>query len=376
MNCPKCNSDQIAKDGWNAKKTKRRYQCKVCNTKFSDNTFETGSINALKARVNMLTRQLKEAQEQAFEENDFLLRIEKALPSIEFPDFPIHEKDCRCEGDGIGHTIILLSDVHYGNLVHPKHLGGRGEYNNEIAKNRIRHVFGEAYRFSNMHGRSETHLHVFMLGDILHGEIHDDFITEQGAEESILQLLPFFSTLYIEALGVFDSVKFYGVVGNHGRNTQQKLFTKAVVGNHEYFFYHLLEMFLDKNAGLGAMQTAESLWDIADVGGWKFLLHHGDLIRSTKGLSGNPDYGLSKNSALMRNLAGQYDYSVCGHFHRPIKVLDFMDMQMWVNGSVIGGDHFSINCLAKATDPCQTLLFVDEEIGVITERVVWLQKIF
>ena len=55
----------------------------------------------------------------------------KLRPDLVTMDITMREKD------GIGHTIILLSDVHYGNLVHPKHLGGRGEYNNEIAKNRI-----------------------------------------------------------------------------------------------------------------------------------------------------------------------------------------------------------------------------------------------
>lgn len=37
MNCPKCNSDQIAKDGWNNKKTKRRMYMKAKIQIYKDN---------------------------------------------------------------------------------------------------------------------------------------------------------------------------------------------------------------------------------------------------------------------------------------------------------------------------------------------------
>jgi len=91
-------------------------------------------------------------------------------------------------------------------------------------------------------------------------------------------------------------------------------------------------------------------------------LRHGH--GKTNSFAGIPFYGISKKHSAYQELyrsRGGFDYEAMGHFHTDTVL---KDGKVFMNGSGIGANEYSIGELALFSHPTQKLLGVTEKYGV------------
>ena len=86
---------------------------------------------------------------------------------------------------------------------------------------------------------------------------------------------------------------------------------------------------------------------------------------------GIPFYGIKREKDNINNMLAKFrehaDYLIAGHFHTKA---DFEDIFM--NGSFVGGDSYSIGDLRRMDLPYQILLGVNSKHGVVWKRPISL----
>jgi hypothetical protein len=262
------------------------------------------------------------------------------------------------------HTAVLvISDVHCGQVVPAAELDGFGDYNPAIMIDRARHLELETLRI--LHGRPVEKLLLLFAGDIVHGNLGhslEDDLTVPIAAQVDLAIHTFFSLLRGVASAV-PAVEVYGVAGNHGRwPGMRKMPTDRRWSNLDTVFLNALAA-LGQHAGLDHVSFDDSIAArrVIEVGHHRLQLMHGDQVRGGAFCS----TGMTRevNNATMRHVqAGRkpIDYFVMGDKHQPTS-LPFGTGAFVVNGSFVGADNFGLNFLSAP--PSQTLFFLHPTRG-------------
>lgn len=263
--------------------------------------------------------------------------------------------------------MLLLSDVHFSEVVDPRVAMGLS-YNEDIAKHRLERVRDVVIRYKHLRETSYPiqKLTVAVLGDMLSGDIHEELeINNQNPLPVALVTLAY----YLHDMGLslakeFGDVEFVFVPGNHPRTTKKMRFKQRTTTNWEYVLGH----FVKALAGTSYhVSIPLSIVAIHRVFNWRVGLHHGDSIKSNS-FAGIPFYGMRQRreavQALLRHL-GQpaVDFLAFGHFHSPT-ILEGTDSTIIINGSVKGGDEYSIGNYFGSNDPVQLLLTFHEKHGL------------
>src|SRR5690606_19831139 len=120
-------------------------------------------------------------------------------------------------------AVLCLSDIHIGLAVNPSEVGNLGKYNIEIYKKRINSLVKKVTAITEHHRNNSKldTLHVFSLGDIVHGSndagqwgfLH----TEINIMEQVFLAVNDLTKALLELNQVYPKIKFYGIFGNHGR---------------------------------------------------------------------------------------------------------------------------------------------------------------
>lgn len=341
-----------------------------------------------KLKEEMVIQQLKDDLKREKSEKDSLKRevidfnkiyglVSESISSFEeLPDSIIDNRLIRSEEREL---IFTLSDVHLQETVRPEEVMGINKYNDKIAFERLDTCFEEIVsRSSELNIKN---LVIACAGDLIGGIIHDEIIrtSDLTAVQAVIKLAEYLSKKIRYLTKYFKSIRFYGVVGNHGRILGPKPFYNGyAVWNWETLIYTWMQTRLE-----GVVTTfayPESPFVIFDSMGKKFLLAHGH----TFGGGGNgyqvfPN-GISKNAAKLQGVVDQnknacmdyfgideatVDYFIIGHFHNPGLMNSFFKgTPVFINGSVKGPDAYSIQRLSSGTKPSQKVLVVGNK-GVI-----------
>lgn len=290
-------------------------------------------------------------------------------------------------------VALVLSDLHVGLAVVAEEVGGISEYNVEKFKTRLWSLVEKVIRITGHHRKSceiET-LNIFNLGDNVHGSndagqwgfVH----TEQNIVDQVFTLLTEVEKAILTFAKYFKNINFYGVIGNHGRCTKrgvEKLFV-----NWDYLFYKFLEKGLTNQSNIN-FYSPRAPFQIANIRGNKFLLVHGDTVRSWAGI---PFYGLMRAESKYRSLLDRtknvedlwveidklgikdpkemlkfayeycksFDIMISGHFHQLAEMETVSGGRIILNSSFAGGDDYSINSLLTASTPCQKFFGIHKE---------------
>lgn len=283
-------------------------------------------------------------------------------------------------------AFMLVSDPHIGLAVVKEEVGGLGEYNVPIFKQRANLYREKVIRITDLH--RTTHnidtIHICMLGDIVHGGndagkwgfLH----SEQTVMDQIFEACSVFTEMFIQLSQHFKHVKIHCTYGNHGRIAKRGIEKKFV--NWDYLIYKWLEGTLKAYRNIeftiprAAFQVVESL-------GNKLLLIHGDQARSWSGI---PWYGLQRLESKYRSVLDgsksidkmwehiekqdidpftkegmefacrfmkSFDYMMMGHFHTMGEVETPSGGRIIMNSSFIGGDDYAIGDLVACSIPAQ-----------------------
>ena len=270
-------------------------------------------------------------------------------------------------------AVALVSDVHVGEVVLAKETNYLGEYNSDLFKQRL-HIWTDKVVELVALRRQQSNvpnLSIFMLGDIVSGDIHDELsnTNDIAIVDQVILAAHSMSSAILTLCQHFEEIDISGVVGNHGRMNKKPYYKGKQRLNWDYLIYQIMAMMLAKQTSV-SFHIPDSFWTIRDVLGTRFLLIHGD--GGPSGFAGIPYYGVERVYLRLRDLVGReinFDRVVMGHYHDPI------DTERWhINGSFKGADEYSIGRLYKGSRPSQTLMYVHPNHGVIGNERIYLDN--
>lgn len=284
----------------------------------------------------------------------------RALPSppvinsLKIPDKPKGEDKA---------LLLLLSDIHAGEVVSIEEMGGLNEYNLLIMAKRfqflVNHVIHKIKRYKNVNT-----IYIALLGDMVSGDIHDELMAtnETNVIECAFILTSVLNQVIIELAKHMKNVVVLGVVGNHGRLTRKKYYKNKYV-NWDYVIYKAIQSAMVNQKNVRCV-FPKSFFHIENILGHDFLFLHGDDIRAWQGI---PWYGINRatdklDDALKYN-GKTFESLFLAHFHNTGQ-LDKSLGEVIINSSMIGGNEFSLGRMFAISRPKQLLMCVEEDMGL------------
>ncbi len=318
-------------------------------------------IQSLETRYQAALKNLN-IQEKLIEWGDGAL---KSLPLVGQPKPVKPGKGVTTESG-----ILLLSDTHIGEVIQAAEMRGLNAYNVDICNRRLKHLSNVCRDLmtDKLRGYHFDRLHIMLLGDIVSGYIHDE-LAETG-EGNIMDWTVngayIIAQLVREFLQTVPAISLVGVVGNHGRVYKGPVRFKERYVNWDYVTYQYISMFLrdEAKAGRVTFNFPQSFWTVEKICGWNWLVLHGDNIKSWAGI---PWYGIERAIKKLKELMAVQkefvDYIALGHFHNQ-GTLDMMRGQVIINGSVMGGDEYSIGKMYSTSSARQWLGGIHPRTGI------------
>lgn len=211
--------------------------------------------------------------------------------------------------------------------------------------------------------------HVFLLGDIIHGErvgktVNLDELEIVMSEQMFGVAVPTIEKLLLTLERHFESVDVWTVVGNHGRLSKEN----ADTSNMDGIVYRFL---IERTRNFPTIRwhtVYDRFYQMAEVAGHRFLLIHGDQIKMTLTL---PFYGVTTRAMRLAGSVGKFDYLVLGHFHTA-NFLTWQDTEIVMNGTFVSDDQWVLQKLGMSTSPKQVVFGVHPTQGMTFRYLVKL----
>lgn len=269
-------------------------------------------------------------------------------------------------GDGLtGVPTLFLSDLHWGEVVDPKQIGGVNEYNLEIANERLKYTTEMAIDLCLTHIAKPNYpgIVVALGGDIFSGDIHEE-LQITNAVPTMVALLDAQAAMIwtLKRLAdAFGRVFVPCVVGNHGRNTKKPRCKDAVYTNFDWLLAKQLELSLkdDKRITFRVSDSLDTQYRVYNTG---YLLTHGDQFKGGSGIAGIQTplaLGNHRKSKRQSSLGLPYDWMLLGHFHQWMVGNGFI-----VNNSLKGYDEFAFKMNFPFSYPGQGLWITHPRHGI------------
>lgn len=322
-------------------------------------------ISRLKAEKQILKKKYQQAIKATSTQEvvlEYITNHIQAFPEVTSPK-PRTKKN---SGSSEEELILNLGDIHAGEVVRAEEMNGINEYNFEIAVHRLKALADSVIDIAKnkLSGYKFRKLHILGLGDWISGTIHEELV--ESADGNIIEWtmnLAYVVAQMIRELAIeFEEIEFVGVVGNHGRLHKKPRF-KARYVNWDYVCYQMLSALLAKQTNVKCT-IPKSFWHIHEVNNHKFLIIHGDNISSSLGI---PWYGIQRMVANLKELLAakdqKFDYMMLGHFHN-YGLLDRVKGELVINGSLIGGNEFSVGKMFTSSEACQHFCGVHAKRGM------------
>lgn len=266
--------------------------------------------------------------------------------------------------------VLLFSDFHYGQVVKPIEIGNFAEFNPDKAQERLMYLSQTLQHLTKYHTNPPEVLNIFFLGDMIDSVIlraSQLATTEFGLVKQIIGCINLISEFLVSLTGSFKKINCYGVGGNHSRIT--KSFSDST--SQDNFDILIYEMVKQKVANIKKISITypESTHMIVRIKNHNWWISHGDTMRGWLGL---PFYGANREKSSIQSLLNIFhegvDYIAIGHFHQ-----DAYFNNIFMNGSFVGGDSYSVGRLRRMNIPEQTLIGITEKYGVVWTRPIQLE---
>lgn len=321
-----------------------------------------------------LIRQLRKEDDTAEKIREAIYEIAAYSPKP--PEWVIRDQG---PSGARGVPCVMLSDIHYGEVVRPQEIGGINKYNAEIATERLRKFTARTIDLAFNHmGRAKKEYPGVVLamgGDMIGGDIHEELaITNDRTTNRSLNDLTDLLAGVVDGLATrFGRVFVPCVVGNHGRSTRKPRMKQRVITNFDWNVYCSLERHFRKDKHVQFMVPEEADAHFK-VFGHSYLLTHGDSlgVKGGDGIIGalGPILrGSLKVSRSEARLGREIDTILMGHWHQYIPM-----PRIIVNNSVKGFDEYThLQLRAEPSRPSQALWFTHPEHGITAHWEVYLE---
>lgn len=272
---------------------------------------------------------------------------------------------------------IVLSDWHLGEVVRKEETGGLCEFNMEIAQKRIEKLLESQKEIILIHTRGGIPIKkcvVWLLGDIITGETiykgQKNFI-EFGIAEQIVNAKQTLGEFLLNLLTLYSNVKVVAVMGNHGRVGVRGEAT-VIWNNYDWVVYNWTKDLLSNYAQI-EWNISQAWFIIEEIEGWRFIGQHGEDIRQWLR---TPWYGIERDIAEMTEILSDIEekppyYWLYAHFH-VAEQAETPRGERIINGSLVGGNLFSVKKLRKVSRPSQSFFGVSRKQGITWRYNIYL----
>ena len=348
---------------WVEQSGQRRPLCKpgCCpNGKRSDTADDVLALQLESRRLRAETRDAKASAERALAK---LEAVQDALTvALEIKDIfdqgVIIPPEDPQKDEAV--PILLLSDLHCGQIVKPSSVNGLNEFNPEIFDDRLDAVFRNALKVIN--GQRSTAVVreavVWLGGDLIEGELHGDAVQNQTltttqqivrCERAIVRGLD-----YLLQHSDLERILIPCNVGNHGRNTKKQQ-SNATENSYEHLAYcSMRRHYRDEPRLEWFIADADCLY--LDVYGKRLRFFHGDSVKYNGGAAG-PLWNVDKHAKNL-DQSVPADHTFHGHFH----TLGF-GSRATSNGSLPGCAPYGLQSGYRVERPQQGMRFLHSHKG-------------
>lgn len=278
-----------------------------------------------------------------------------------------------------GVPMLLVSDLHWGEVVIADQVHNINKYNMSIASNRFKTLINKTVSLCKRQMANPDYQGFILMlgGDMVSGDIHDELeITNEAPTFPVmLDLINHLIWGIDILLEEFGSVHVVGVAGNHGRTHKKPRYKNRQYTNCDWMIYKLLQTHYKdkKDVTFDIPDGADVIFKAYNT---TFFLTHGDNlgVKGGDGIIGllgpvmRGDYKIRNAQSVM----GQpYDVLVMGHWHTYMPT-----PRIIINGSLKGYDEFAMLALrAKPEAPSQALWMCHPKYGITCHWQVICDKL-
>lgn len=269
---------------------------------------------------------------------------------------------------------LLLTDIHYDEMVKPEQIGGVNKYNRAIADQRIRRTFEGGVTMSRdyLSGVSYEGFNLFLGGDLLSGIIHEELreTNEAVITESIVSVVEPLEAGIALLAEQFGKVHVSSVVGNHGRNTRKPRAKNRATDSFDWLVAKMVERGLkhDPRITFNISRAADTH---VKVYNHKYCLTHGDQFQGGSGISGFLSplmLGVHRKSKRDAATGNEWDTLVMGHFHQ-----SYFLKGLIVGGSIVGYSEYSYGGNLAFEEPQSAFWLTTPERGITVSAPIFVQ---
>lgn len=272
-----------------------------------------------------------------------------------------------------GIPTLLLSDLHWGEVVLPEEIEHCNAYNMEIARRRLHHVVNKTKELLRDHVVGDYPGIVACLGgDMVSGVIHDEL--EQTNDGTIMQqALDLYDHLLAAILSLadeFGKVHLPCVPGNHGRSNRKWAAKRKATLSFEWLVYHMLARATAKDERI-TWQIPEGPDADFELLGTRYRLNHGDGFKGGDGIIGplGPvTRGTLKRGRMAQAMKKPFDILLIGHWHTLL-----WGSNSIVNGTLKGFDEFAMTLSITPEPPSQALWLTTAKHGRTIQMPVYAE---
>jgi hypothetical protein len=320
----------------------------------SKSKLDADALN-LRAKYETTRKQLAELLKREEKTKEYVAEVVQAVQALDpIESIPYVKPDKP-------HTPVIpvfhLTDWHVGERIRKKETEGFGNFDWEIAQDRVLGQLVPGYlRWldTQRHGYTINEAVLLLTGDFISGDIHDELrrtnefpIPVQTAKAGHLlgkvaqELAPHFEKLTVVEIGA----------DNHSRLVQKPQAKQKVDNSMGYLVYEILNAHLERLPNV-EIDRAEGMKHLFSVGRYRFLGEHGDSIKSWMGV---PWYGIEREKAreATRRMFDDkgFHYIIMGHWHTP------WFGKLIVGGSLSGTSEYDHSC-GRLSSPSQPAFLV------------------
>jgi len=326
-------------------------------------------ISILKSQISTLNRELLQREKDSVEADEVRQYILDLGDHVSEPPTWVNDRTKNPYNHGI--PTLMLSDLHYGEVVNAEEVFFVNEYDATIAERRIRKTVDRTIHLTHEVLRDPEFPGIVLVlgGDNINGMIHEELIagSDKRVMEQILGIADILHGVILKMLKVYGKVFIPGVPGNHGRATHKTWTKFTAATNADWLTYQLLERFLAQQVARGEVVfMCPPARDVTfRVAGRGYRLTHGDQFRGGDGIIG-PIGPITRGDQKKRTMAmglphdrEMYDTLLVGHFHQLL-----MTPRLIMNGATKGYDEYSLANNFSYQPPQQALWMTHERHGI------------
>ena len=277
---------------------------------------------------------------------DYLKEVTEELEPV---SLPVEQQQ---ENNG-SEAMVVLSDWHLGMVIDSQF----NKFNEDIARYRINKV--KQKTLDKVNKENIQTLHIANLGDLIHGSIHVS--TKIQSEEDVIQQVIRVSEYLKDFIGTFlelgIDVKYYNIVGNHGRTESNKKDISGIEENFEKLVLTILDSTFGRYLNYNSIGCKDGLINV-QIKNKDIILAHGDY-----------DKGNGVIAKLPQLYGKVFDYVITGHLHRE-SIRDYGKTTHITNGSLCGSDDYAIQMRLGGKPSQKILIFTDE--GLEENNTIYL----